>query len=73
VASVPQHRKRLGQKTRTARNRSGLNQDRLAEKSDLHPVHIRGIECGEHNVSIDSLKRVAQSLGVLVVDMVSGL
>lgn len=48
-----------------------MSQEKLAEKAELHPVYVGGIERGEHNVSIDSLKRVADALQVTLLDLLS--
>ena len=55
------------------RLQKGLSQDLLAEKSGLHRAHIGEIERGESNVTIQTLKLIADSLKVRIVDLVRGL
>jgi XRE family transcriptional regulator, regulator of sulfur utilization len=72
VASIPQHRRTLGNNVRARRKIIGWSQERLAEKADLHPVYIGSIERGQENVSIDSLARIAKAMKVPVAALVSG-
>jgi len=58
------HRRILGENIRAYRKRAGLSQEKLAEKADLSTVFISNLECGKMTISVDSLARVAKSLGV---------
>jgi transcriptional regulator with XRE-family HTH domain len=60
------YRKVLGAAIRKQRMRLGLSQERLSEKSDLHPNYIGRVERGEEHVSLIALRRVAKALGVRV-------
>ena len=55
---------------RTARRAKGLSQDVLADRSGLHRAHIGEIERGETNVTIQTLKILADALGVTLCDLV---
>jgi len=70
VASVPQYRRKIGERIRAQRKQLGLSQEALAEKSNLHPVYIGNVERGANNVSIDSLMRIARALKVALHDLV---
>jgi len=67
------YRKTLGENLRTLRKQSGLSQEKLAEKADLHHNFIGDVERGEENISIDALMRIAQALNVQVSDLVRGI
>lgn len=71
MRSVPKHRRLLGLAIRSARHASGLTQERLAEKADLSTVFISMLENGRMTVSLDSLHRIAKSMGVTLGDLVS--
>jgi transcriptional regulator with XRE-family HTH domain len=73
VARKPQHLKILGETIRRYRAESGMSQEVLAEKADLHPVYIGKIERGEQWVSLHALLRIAAALSVRVRDLVSDL
>ena len=71
VPSVPKHRRLLGLAIRSARHRAALTQERLAEKADLSAVFISLLENGRMTVSLDSLFRIAKSMGVTLGDLVA--
>lgn len=56
---------------RQRREELGLSQTSLAEKSGLHRTYINNIERGSKNISIDSLKKIADSLSTTVSDLMS--
>lgn len=53
---------RLGQK---------MTQERLAERSELHPNYISSVERGERNISIRNIERIAQALEVTMAELVT--
>ena len=65
--------KQLGRTIRALRLKRKLSQDVFAERSGLHRAHVGEIERGESNVTIQTLKTIADTLGVRIVDIVSGL
>ena len=58
-----------GRRIKTVRQRSGLTQDQLAEKVELSPKYISGIERGVENPTMDILIRLAKVLGVEPYDL----
>ena len=58
---------------RRAREEKGFTQERLAERADLDPTYISGIERGVRNPSVISLVRVAKALGVTVAELLAGV
>lgn len=71
VPAVQQYRRILGEAIRSHRKKAGLSQEKLAEKADLHPVYISGVERGGENISIGALMRIANALKVRIRDLVS--
>jgi len=65
--------KRVGARLRALRKKKGWSQDVFADKSGLHRAHVGEIERGESNVSLQTLKTCADTLGCRIVDLVKGL
>lgn len=63
----------LGDTIRNRRKQSGMSQERLAEKANLHPVYIGKVERGEQWISLHALLRVAKALGVRARDLINEL
>ena len=58
---------------RTLRKKKGWSQDVFADRTGLHRAHIGEIERGESNVTLQTLKILADALDVRIVDLVRGL
>lgn len=54
----------LGSNVRKRREEKELTQEALAERADLDPTYISGIERGMRNPSVLSVVRIAKALGV---------
>ena len=54
----------LGRNVRHWRKERGLSQEQLAEKAQLHPTYVSGIETGHRNPTIRIIGRLAAALGV---------
>ncbi|EJL46601.1 helix-turn-helix domain-containing protein [Brevibacillus ruminantium] len=63
-ANTKQLAKRLGERIRTLRMDKGLSQEQLGERSGLHTNYVGQIERGEKNLTIESLSKIARSLGI---------
>ncbi|MHB8520233.1 MAG: helix-turn-helix domain-containing protein [Limisphaerales bacterium] len=63
----------FGSNLRSERERRKLTQEKLAEKADLDPSYISGIERGVRNPSILSAVRIANALGTTVSDLSRGI
>ncbi|HEX7893962.1 MAG TPA: helix-turn-helix transcriptional regulator [Terriglobales bacterium] len=63
----------LGATVRRLRLGLGWSQDVLSDRSGLHRAHIGEIERGETNVTLQTLKTLADTLGVRITDLVKGL
>lgn len=62
-------RKDLGARIRELRKTSGITQEYLGEKAELSYKFIGELERGQVNVSLDSLVRIAEALGVKPGDL----
>jgi transcriptional regulator with XRE-family HTH domain len=65
--------KAFGSNLRKERELRKLTQEKLAEKADLDPSYISGIERGVRNPSILSIIRVANALGMTVSELSRGI
>ena len=63
----------IGNTIRALRNKKGWSQDVFADRSGLNRAHVGEVERGESNVTIQTLKIIADTLGVKIVDLVKGL
>lgn len=57
-------RTELGDKLKNAREKAGLTQQQVADKSDMHVNYYARIERGEINTSYDKLSKLKQILRV---------
>jgi transcriptional regulator with XRE-family HTH domain len=60
---------RLGAVICTYRKATKLSQDRFADQIDMHRAYYSAIERGEKNITLDTLLRVADGLGVNASDL----
>ena len=63
----------LGATVRRLRLEHGWTQDVMADRSGLHRAHIGEIERGETNVTLQTLKTLADTLNVRITDLLKGL
>ena len=63
----------IGKTIRALRLKRKLSQDVFAERSGLHRAHVGEIERGESNVTIQTLKIIADTLEVRIKDLVGNL
>ena len=66
-------RVRFAQRLRLQRLDRGLSQEELADQAGLHRTYIGSVERAERNISIDSMERLAQALGLDVSDLLAPL
>ena len=65
--------RQLGATVRRLRLEHGWSQDVLSDRSGLHRAHIGEIERGETNVTLQTLKTLADTFKVRITDLVKGL
>lgn len=54
----------FGKKLRKLRTRKGLSQEKLAEMTGLHRTYVSSVERGERNVSLLTIYKFAEALGL---------
>ena len=50
-----------------------MSQDEFADKSGIHRADVGSIERGERNVTLRTMRTLADTLGVKISDLVKGL
>lgn len=56
--------KTFGSNVRRWRKLRGLSQETLAERAQLHPTYVSGVESGNRNPTIKVVGRIADALDV---------
>ena len=59
----------LGKNLRQAREREGLTQEAVAERSGVHPTEVSRIESGKRDPRIATVEALAEAVGVSVSDL----
>lgn len=59
----------LGERVRERRAEKGWSQDELGHEAGLDRTYIGGIERGERNVTLLTVERIAEALGVEPVEL----
>lgn len=54
----------LARNIRMLRQETGLSQEELAARAQLHRTYISSVERNERNVSLQNIFRIAEALGV---------
>jgi transcriptional regulator with XRE-family HTH domain len=54
----------VGRNLRAYREAKGLSQEAFADELDVHRTYMGGIERGERNLTLKSLERIAERLGL---------
>lgn len=57
-------KKCFGASVKYWRNRLGISQEALAERSDMHRTYICDVERGARNVSLETIERLAEALEI---------
>jgi len=60
----------VGYRVSAYRKERGWTQEELAHKSGLHRAQVGQIERGERNLTLKTMKTLADTLGVRVADLV---
>ena len=60
---------KVGRNIRSYRQRRGLSQEAFAEVLGVHRTYMGGLERGERNLTLRSLERIAEQMGVEVEEL----
>ncbi len=63
-ANTTNIRKEIGQRIRALRKKRGFTQEDMADRCNLHWTYIGGLERGERNPTLTTMKRIADGLKV---------
>jgi hypothetical protein len=61
--------KKVGRNIRSYRQRRGMSQEAFAEVLGVHRTYMGGLERGERNLTLRSLERIAEQMGVEVEEL----
>lgn len=68
-----QDQKRFGETVRSLRVGKGWSQDVFAARSGIHRADVEAIERGERNVTLRTMRMLADALGVKFAEPLKGL
>lgn len=63
----------VGRNIKAIRGKRGVTQDQLAELAGLNRVHLYRIETGRQNMTLRTLKIIADALDVKMRDLIGNL
>lgn len=63
--------KTVGINLRLYRQRKGLSQEDFAHELGVHRTYMVGVERGERNLTLRSVERFAESLGITPLDLLA--
>lgn len=61
--------KTVGKNLRAYRKEQGLSQEDFADVVGVHRTYMGGLERGERNLTLKSLERIAEKLGVEALEL----
>lgn len=61
---------RFGLSVREFRNRVGISQEELADRTEIHRTYIGGIERGERNPTLLMIARISKALGISAAQLI---
>jgi len=59
----------LGQRLRALRKQRGLTQEEVGERAGVNPRYYAEVERGQRNISVGSLQKIADGLGLTLEDI----
>jgi transcriptional regulator with XRE-family HTH domain len=64
--------RQLGRSLRSLRSAAGLSQEAFADQLGIHRTYVGGLERGERNVTLQTVERIAELLGVPALSLLDG-
>jgi transcriptional regulator with XRE-family HTH domain len=61
----------LGRNLRARREALGISQEEFAEALGVHRTYVGGVERGERNLTLKTVERIAERLGVPAIDLLA--
>lgn len=61
--------KKVGRNIRSYRQSRGMSQEAFAEVLGVHRTYMGGLERGERNLTLRSLERIAEQMGIEVEEL----
>jgi transcriptional regulator with XRE-family HTH domain len=65
--------RRLGARIRNAREQKSLSQEAFADACGLHRSYMGAVERGEKNLTLATLRTIAQTLGTTISALLRGI
>ncbi len=60
----------FGERVRFFREQQGISQEKLAERSGLHPTYIGQVERGEKNCTLESAEKISNGLNIPIEKLI---
>ncbi|MCK4798332.1 MAG: helix-turn-helix transcriptional regulator [Spirochaetes bacterium] len=64
---------KFGKKVKEERLKRGFSQEELAARAGVHRTYIGMIERGEKNITLFSVKKIANAFGLTIEKLIGGL
>ncbi|MGO1496089.1 helix-turn-helix domain-containing protein [Agrococcus casei] len=61
----------VGENLRRYRQQRGLSQESFAEALHVHRTYMGSVERGERNLTLQTVERLAQTLGIAPIDLLN--
>ena len=65
--------RRLGDYLRSVREEKGWSQEEMAYQCGLHRTYVGSVERGEYNVTLLTLRRITDALGITLAEAVGSI
>jgi transcriptional regulator with XRE-family HTH domain len=72
LPTLPSLRVVFGQRLRAARESRGVSQEELARLAGFDRTYVSKIERGQRNITVGTIERLAEALGVRPVELLVG-
>ncbi len=59
----------LGKRIQVLREKRGITQEELEEKSGINAKYISAVECGQKNVTVKTLEKIAKGLEIEIYEL----
>lgn len=73
ISGMQEAQKKLGKRIRELREKEGFSQEAFADACGLNRVHMSDIERGQVNLSIATLKKIADNLDTTAAGLLKGI